>query len=269
MDICLESVDVLKKLLHRQWTSATEMAAAIDPLLARISELVPEEVEEGAARNSMPARLKRVRKKLPTKTAAPRAAASQALPQAKSVRISLERLDRMMNAVGELVINRTRMLGRLSELSKLVEVLTFSKGRLANKVSEFQEKHEFNRLHVGFVPGSHAPQMDTFGGSFKSKPAIMSNDLLEFSELEMDRYDDVNILSRSLTEISADVNEVLTQLESFMGRVDADIDEFTKLAHHLQDEITAARMVPIGTSVYAPFAHGSGCREVVGKARRA
>src|SRR6266571_3079004 len=31
-----------------------------------------------------------------------------------------------------------------------------------------------------------------------------------------------------------------------MGRVDGDIDEFTKLAHHLQDEITAARMLPIG-----------------------
>jgi chemosensory pili system protein ChpA (sensor histidine kinase/response regulator) len=77
-------------------------------------------------------------------------------------------------------------------------------------------------------------------------PAIMSDDISEFSDLEMDRYDDFNILSRSLTEISADVTEVLTQLEGFMGRVDSDIDEFTKLAHHLQDEITAARMVPIG-----------------------
>ena len=49
VDICLESVDVLKKLLHRQWANATEMAAAVDPLLARISELVPEADEEGAA----------------------------------------------------------------------------------------------------------------------------------------------------------------------------------------------------------------------------
>src|SRR5258706_237563 len=69
----------------------------------------------------------------------------------------------------------------------------------------------------------------------------------DFSELEMDRYDDVNILSRSMTEISADVNEVLSQMGGFIGRVEGDIDEFTKLAHHLQDEITAARMVPIGT----------------------
>jgi chemosensory pili system protein ChpA (sensor histidine kinase/response regulator) len=152
----------------------------------------------------------------------------------------------MMNAVGELVINRTRMLGRLSELSQLVDVLNFSKGRLVGKVSEFQEKHEFSRIRPTLVPGSHPPLMDRLKGPFHASPPVMSSELLEFSELEMDRYDDFNILSRSLTEISADVNEVLTQLEGFMGRVDADIDEFTKLAHHLQDEITAARMVPIG-----------------------
>src|ERR1700745_2614839 len=47
--------------------------------------------------------------------------------------------------------------------------------------------------------------------------------------------------------MSSDGKEVLSQLEGFIGRVEGDIDEFTKLAHHLQDEITAARMVPIGT----------------------
>jgi chemosensory pili system protein ChpA (sensor histidine kinase/response regulator) len=245
VDICLESVDVLKKLLHRQWTSPGEMAASVDPLLMRIAELVPDAAAEGNA-EAASAETQSPLQEPAAPAIAARAKAPQALPQAKSVRISLERLDRMMNAVGELVINRTRMLGRLSELSKLVEVLTFSKGRLASKVSDFQDKHEFNRLHVGLMPGSQPPQMDTFGGRFKAMPAIMSDDLLEFSELEMDRYDDFNILSRSLTEISADVTEVLTQLEGFMGRVDSDIDEFTKLAHHLQDEITAARMVPIG-----------------------
>ena len=244
VDICLESVDVLKKLLHRQWTSSAELAASVDPLLVRIAELIPETAAEVDAA-SLGSDSQSSGEEPAPREAVLRTAGSQALPQAKSVRISLERLDRMMNAVGELVINRTRMVGRLSELAKLVEVLTFSKGRLANKVSEFQDKHEFNRLQTALVPGSQPPQMDTFRG-FAPRGAIMSGELLEFSELEMDRYDDVNILSRSLTEISADVTEVLTQLEGFMGRVDSDIDEFTKLAHHLQDEITAARMVPIG-----------------------
>ena len=241
VDLCLEAVDVLKKFLHRQWSSNAEMAAVVDPLLARIAELVPEETAVAAGEAPGAGALVQ---ETAQSAAAPRPA--QALPQAKSVRISLDRLDRMMNAVGELVINRTRMLGRLSELAKLVDVLNFSKWRLSGKVSEFQDKHEFTQLNSTLVPGSHAPQMDTFRSHFGATPSVTSNDLLEFSELEMDRYDDFNILSRSLTEISADITEVLTQLEGFMGRVDSDIDEFTKLAHHLQDEITAARMVPIG-----------------------
>jgi chemosensory pili system protein ChpA (sensor histidine kinase/response regulator) len=167
------------------------------------------------------------------------------MPQSKSVRIGLEQLDRMMNAVGELVINRTRMLGRVAELERLADVLNFSKGRMQDKVSEFQEKHEFSRIHS--VP-THRPSDDNFPlrGGYSNYSHTFDHSLAEFSELEMDRYDDFNILSRSLTEISADITEVLTQLDGFVRRVDGDIDEFTKLAHRLQDEITQARMVPIG-----------------------
>ena len=151
----------------------------------------------------------------------------------------------MMNTVGELVINRTRMLGRVTELERLRDTLGFSKERLQGKVAEFQEKYEFNRINSTRGPLSQSttptPQMLT------NAAAGDTSFWSEFSELEMDRYDDVNILSRSMTEISADVNEVLSQMGGFIGRVEGDIDEFTKLAHHLQDEITAARMVPIGT----------------------
>jgi chemosensory pili system protein ChpA (sensor histidine kinase/response regulator) len=166
------------------------------------------------------------------------------MPQSKSVRIALERLDRMMNAVGELVINRTRMLGRVAELERLADVLNFSKGRMQDKVSEFQEKHEFSRIHS--VPTPKSSDNFPLRGGYSNYSHTYDHSLAEFSELEMDRYDDFNILSRSLTEISADITEVLTQLDGFVRRVDGDIDEFTKLAHRLQDEITQARMVPIG-----------------------
>src|SRR3954466_7391099 len=160
-----------------------------------------------------------------------------------------------MNAVGELVINRTRMLGRLAELEKLADVLNFSKARMSDKVTEFQEKHEFSK--IGAAPAQQPIQYDQFSpgisqdsypfrGGYSSYTHSYDQSLADFSELEMDRYDDFNILSRSLTEISADITEVLTQLDGFVRRVDSDIDEFTKLAHRLQDEITQARMVPIG-----------------------
>src|SRR5437899_8252086 len=87
-----------------------------------------------------------------------------AVAQSKSVRIGLERLDRMMNAVGELVINRTRMLGRVAELERLADVLNFSKGRMADKVTEFQEKYEFSRLTSSQPQMPQYPSQSFMGG---------------------------------------------------------------------------------------------------------
>lgn len=284
IDICLEAVDVLKKFIYRQWKSDSEMQTAVQSLFGRIAGVKPgaeapaqplepvalasqdqDGPQSGPVHGFTPEEEALLAEYAQARTAfadappAPVAATPDAgdkadeelprkdfqpLPQARSVRVALERLDRMMNAVGELVINRTRMIGRINELEHLADVLNLSKSRMQDKVAEFQEKHEFNRIHMSglrstenFIPGN-------FSG-YAGSP-ISGHSPSEFSELELDRYDDFNILSRSLTEISADITEVLSQLGGFVRRVDSDIDEFTKLAHRLQDEITQARMVPIG-----------------------
>lgn len=250
-DLCLESVDILKTFLHNEWQDEALAREAVDLLLARIADFVPEESAEIAAAGGAESALvenilgQEAQPSEQRAVAAMRNTTASHAPPLRSVRISLDRLDKMMNAVGELVINRTRMIGRLAELEKLVEVLNFSKMRLAEKISGFQDKYEFNWVGSPQV----APASSGNGQRFAKSPAASDNrrdSFSDFTELEMDRYDDFSILSRSLTEISADVNEVLTQLGGFMGRVDSDIDEFTKLAHNLQDQITQARMVPIG-----------------------
>ena len=257
VDVCLQSVDVLKKFLHRDWPDENEMRAESGSLLARLNQLAPAgpdaQPEPGTIHVSPDAGLPiatALAEAVPANGNGHRIAAPEpyetrrapAATAAKSVRLSLERLDQMMNAVGELVINRTRMLGRLAELEKLVDILSFSKVRLSDKIADFEEKYEFTRLSGSY---SAPPPASSFGRGFPAPASSSSSSTGEFSELEMDRYDDFSILSRSLTEISADVTEVLTQLESFVGRVDSDIDDFTKLAHNLQDQITQARMVPI------------------------
>jgi chemosensory pili system protein ChpA (sensor histidine kinase/response regulator) len=316
IDLCLESVDVFKKLIYRQWDDEASFQLAARTLIARLEQVAPAEVEmsvaaETAAAGTVPPptpppstvatqktplsqplashaveaggqRGAGDEHKEEPKVETPEPVAAQSAPvgmaQSKSVRIGLERLDRMMNAVGELVINRTRMLGRLAELEKLAEVLNFSKGRMGDKVTEFQDKYEFSRVNSAPLlsstqwPGSTlemhhaggyggAPAYGSFGNPNYGRSNFGNQNYLtpygnqgssfdaspsDFSELEMDRYDDFGILSRSLTEISADITEVLTQLDGFVRRVDGDIDEFTKLAHRLQDEITQARMLPIG-----------------------
>lgn len=274
IDICLDAVDALKKFLYRQWDDEAAMQASVHTLFNRIERLAPQEQEKEKEAAPISEPETGVAELHLEETAVPEAAAvtvepivseepksadkveaaidavalkePAAMPQSKSVRVALDRLDRMMNAVGELVINRTRMLGRVAELERLADVLNFSKARMQDKVSEFQENHEFGRIHTTPVQQSSAPEAFHLRGGYSSYSHSFDHALAEFSELEMDRYDDFNILSRSLTEISADISEVLSQLDGFVRRVDADIDEFTKLAHRLQDEITQARMVPIG-----------------------
>ncbi|HWZ44019.1 MAG TPA: response regulator [Candidatus Saccharimonadales bacterium] len=289
VDICLESVDQIKKFLYRQWPDEQAIQSGVRALFSRIDRLAPEEIEEkedaplaAAAQASVetpseamvqsastglapvlaPVILPPVQHMTEAEIAeadeleeiaqAERAREAElkkepaAMPQSKSVRVALDRLDRMMNVVGELVINRTRMLGRVAELERLADVLNFSKGRMQDKVAEFQEKYEFSRISVSPAPRISMGENFPLRGGYSSYSHSFDHSLAEFSELEMDRYDDFNILSRSLTEISADITEVLTQLDGFVRRVDSDIDEFTGLAHRLQDEITQARMVPIG-----------------------
>ncbi|HUQ49681.1 MAG TPA: chemotaxis protein CheA, partial [Terriglobales bacterium] len=295
VDVCLESVDVLKKFLYKQWPDEATMQSSVKTLLTRIARLAPEEADvldpvagsyispqeelspepmvseaeyaventeaaEAAAILEMARPAAKTAEEKEDETVPAGKRELTAVPQSKSVRIALERLDRMMNAVGELVINRTRMLGRLAELERLADVLNFSKARMADKVTEFQDKYEFSRLTANQPSAPQYPPQNMgggfggdnfpFRGGFSSYSHSYDASLAEFSELEMDKYDDFSILSRSLTEISADITEVLTQLDGFVRRVDSDIDEFTKLAHRLQDEITQARMVPIG-NLYA------------------
>ncbi len=339
VDLCLETVDVLKKTIYRQWEDEASFQLGARTLIARLelaAPTVPEEepaaavaatpetpvasaeikaapkaaaavpTAKSAVARSLPHLLRKPRprrRRVRSLSAPPPQAASAemaslaaefavqrkdeeqtpepkiespeataartpvGMAQSKSVRIGLERLDRMMNAVGELVINRTRMLGRLAELEKLAEVLNFSKGRMSDKVTEFQDKYEFSRINsVPTLQAAQWPGVEADGIRWRrllrrvlaARSSVLRTSVAsgygvpfgagssEFTELEMDRYDDFGILSRSLTEISADITEVLTQLDGFVRRVDGDIDEFTKLAHRLQDEITQARMVPIG-----------------------
>src|ERR1700738_233415 len=219
VDLCLASVDVLKKTLHRQWSDESEMRAEVDSLLGRIAEFAPSEEEELQATQSAVEEMKGAADEndaqAPAMTRKPGKQGGGA-SAAKSVRIALERLDRMMNTVGELVINRTRMVGRVAELEKLVDTLGFSRERLHGKVSEFQEKYEFNRISASRNSGPWNPATTPQ----RLSSAAAGDTWSDFSELEMDRYDDFNILSRSMAEISADVNEVLTQLEGYIGSVD-------------------------------------------------
>src|SRR6202035_2804240 len=48
-DVCLQTVDALRKFLYRQWPSDEEMTSTVGPLLARIAHWIPEDLMERQA----------------------------------------------------------------------------------------------------------------------------------------------------------------------------------------------------------------------------
>jgi len=160
---------------------------------------------------------------------APRSASA---PSGPSIRVSVERLDALMNLVGELMIARSRLDRRLAQLDQVSELLLASRTRLGQVGRDF----EFRR-HAPTLPAG-SPERDDLGGL---------RDLSElFAELEFDRYDDINILARSVAEMSADVAEVQSQHVALLRRIREDTAQIQRLTAALRKEIARARTVPIG-----------------------
>ena len=162
-----------------------------------------------------------------------------------SIRVAVDRLDSLMNLVGELVVARSRMDEHLSQLDRVGELLLWSRSRMAQAVRTFEGKYEYTALPalagsrggVGAVAPPAGPTSAPLGGGFAH----------DFEELEFDRYDDFNILSRRVSEVSADVGEVHNQLAALVRAVREDAAQVQRLTWGLRGEITRSRLVRIGT----------------------
>jgi len=162
---------------------------------------------------------------------------SAAVSTGPSIRVAVERLDALMNLVGELMIARSRLDRRLTQLDQVNQLLLASRTRLGQAGRDF----EFRRHGLGMPARARqdeAPERDEIGDL---------RDLSDlFAELEFDRYDDVNILARSVAEMSADVGEAQSQHAALLRSVREDTAQIQRLTAALRKEITRARMVPIG-----------------------
>lgn len=154
------------------------------------------------------------------------------------IRVSRDRLERLLNLVGELVIGRGRLEQRLSVLEQLSQQVLACRVRLIDSVRSFEEKHTFT------LPTSTGPGADQGKGAAS---AAMFQGLSDFGSLEFDKYDDFNILARRISEVTADISESMTQLSSSIRRSHEDMSQLQQLTLGMRDEIARARMVPIGT----------------------
>lgn len=234
-DLLLRSVDVVRVLMRRD---PTMMAGTRQRFAAVLGDL--KRLERGEPIDSV--ETLQPPSPVPAAEAVASAGDDQGLDRSgdgkagedrEVIRVSRDRLERLLNLVGELVIGRGRLEQRLRVLEQLSQQVLACKTRLVDAVQSFEEKHAFTFQPVPSGPAEPASQ--GFPG------------LSDFGSLELDKYDDFNILARRISEVTADISESMSQLSGSIRRAQDDMSQLQQLTLGMRDEIARARMVPIGT----------------------
>lgn len=233
-DVFFHAVDEVRLLLGREQGKLTEMRREFDPIMRRLMQASSGKTGKAAApviTQPAAAALAGALAEAPGGAKADRAQAPGIKEAAAgTVRVSRDRLERLLNLVGELVIGRGRLEQRIAVLEQLSRQVLAYKGRMQDTVRTFEEKHAFT------LP---SPTIGTPGQSPLALPT-------DFGSLEFDKYDDFNILARRIAEVSADVGEAMAQLNASIRKAREDMGLLQQMTTDLRDEIARTRMVPIG-----------------------
>jgi chemosensory pili system protein ChpA (sensor histidine kinase/response regulator) len=171
----------------------------------------------------------------------------------KFIRVGTERLDALMNLAGELVVSRSRLLARVGTLWKLQQELGRRSRSLLETVDEFRDTYEYASLDGRTVSPVRAAfaQTSLAAGSVSAPAGVADaaaqghSDWGHFGELELDRYDDIHILSRRLAEIVSDVTELSGDLSHGLTSFSDDSQALDTIVTGIQTEVSRARMVPL------------------------
>ncbi len=161
-----------------------------------------------------------------------------------SVRVTLDRLERMNNLMGELAIERN---GLAISNEQCTDIL----GQLRSKCENFQA-----------ISDKLQQIADTLAISAQQQPARSDQSVLaigpdlqtaqaqiaegEFDILELDRYSEVHHIAQATSEQLAQIEEQIEDLALFTNQCHHQIDRQKQHISHLRDDLMWARMLPLG-----------------------
>ncbi|MGQ0666772.1 MAG: Hpt domain-containing protein [Nitrospiraceae bacterium] len=234
-DQMLQAVDVVRVLLAKDRSVVAGTRVRFEAALSKLKQLEQGEVIDVTTCQPAERSLGQIEQSagFGNSQATIKASDGNPVEEREVVRVSYGRLERLMNLVGELVIGRGRLEQRLRALEQLSQQVLVFKTRLIGSIQTFEEKYTFTYQSA---PGQAVEP---------AAPGVPG--LSDFGSLELDKYDDFNILSRRISEVTADISESMSQLNGSIRKAHDDMSELQQLTLGMRDEIARARMVPVGT----------------------
>ena len=219
-----EAVDVLEDLVRRPQDPTA--AERVEPLVARLRGVSPPVWSAGPSLPPLPEP-----PVAPEPGAVAPALAGQA-PAGEQVRIPLGRIDPLVRMAGELLVERSVLERSQRDLVRQAAELRFSLRRLRDLA---------DRLERGAV----APVQGLRVSAGPRTPQTVEAE--EFDALELDRYSELDLLSRGLLELVSDIEAVGSELAGASSDVEGFLGRQQRIIRGLQEGLLRLRAVPLAS----------------------
>ena len=140
------------------------------------------------------------------------------------IRLGTDKLEIMMNLLGEITVAKTHLVNQLTVMQRMKEEIEFAGHRLLREVGSFADRY-----------------------AYAMPERIVAGDGLvhDFEELEFDRYDELNLFSRKLQEITSDIGEGLRGLSGFLGGFTSEVEGLDRMVVTMKERLSDARTVRV------------------------
>ncbi|MDG1959831.1 MAG: response regulator [Candidatus Binatia bacterium] len=158
------------------------------------------------------------------------------------IRVHSSRLDLLMSRISELVVSRTQLDDGMSAIQEMREKLSVDRMRLGETIEGFRS-FEFHQPKPAATP---TPTGEARGPTH----------LDAFTDLEFDKYDDFNVLTRTLVELASDTSEVVEQVGLLLDSLGDESRQISKVTSSLQRTVSDMRLVSLD-SLHRRLAHAA------------
>ncbi len=220
----LFSLDQIRTLVHRRQQGELTDDRLVSAALGRLAEADNPDLKSVTARNDGASDPSDSRHSL---AQGKRLEAGEQSPEpvrrsdeAGVVRIEMEQIEALMGLVGEFTIAKNHLLNRLPVIRQMRSEVDSAGERLLTEVAGFSERYEY---------------------TLPEQASLRPED--SFHELEFDRYDELNLFSRKLREMTDDINEALKEIGGFFNSFTKDIESLDRMTEEIKERISVARTV--------------------------
>ncbi|MEM6445515.1 MAG: response regulator [Cyanobacteria bacterium P01_D01_bin.123] len=222
-------------IVGEEFAAPTNLAEAVQSV-ADIFGSLPTATDLIASATPPPAAKEVSTEAAPLPSTGQSAAPKQARPTARmTVRVDLDRLERMDNQVGELSINRNGLSLQNEQIQAAVR-------ELQNRFARFQSMaNSLRDLSDQMVV---APER--FGMGLRPLDTDSDDSTADFDALEMDRYGGLHSLVLELLEETVQLEEAVGDIGLYTSQVDKTLEQQRQGLGGLRDELMWARMLPLG-----------------------